>query len=277
MQEVMKMVIEDFAKYNGKSALLLIFLLSLIFLWFVEKDRRIRTIFVYLVTALVVVFLCPLYAAIAKKIDTEIYYRVLWTLPIGVLFCYSIMKLVAYFKKPISKVMVFLIAIIVIMLNGDFVYTKTIHMKSVNPYHMPDVVIHVADALDMQEYTPHVVMPAELLPFIRQYSAEFYTAYGRNILEPQWTFSNELFDAMEAPVYDAALISQRAKNELCFYVLLSSAKSQIGSMEENGYQYVTFIDGYHMYFNVDMYQELVEQDLLSVDEKNRFDAMLVAQ
>lgn len=274
MQEVMKMIIEDFAKYNGKSGLVVLFLLSLIYLWIVEKDKRIRTILVYLVTALCVVFVCPVYAMIAKKIDSEIYYRVLWTIPVGVLFCYSVMKLVSNLKKPVSKVVVFLLAVLVIVINGDFVYTKTMHFKATNKYHMPEVVMHVSDALAMDQYTPHVAMPAELLPFVKQYSAEFYTAYGRNILEPQWSFSNALYDAMEAPQYDLELVAKRAREENCFYVLLNSSKPQIGSIEEQNYVYLDFIDGYYLYMDAQIYNELQELNLLSEEEYNRFESAI---
>lgn len=274
MKEVMQAVWEDFVQYNGKSALLLLFGVTLLFLWIEEKDRRIKTIFVYLVTAMCVVFVCPLYAAIAMKIDVEVYYRVLWTLPMGVLFCYSVVKLFEKMKKPLSRVLVCVLAVLVICINGDFVYTKSLHFKSVNAYHMPDVVMHVADVLDLEKYTPHVVLPAELLPFIRQYSGEFFTPYGRNILETQWNFSHSLYDAMEAETYDTALVAGEARKEYCTYVVLSSIKEQIGTMEEQDYVQVAFVDGYYIYLDKQIYADLIEQNLLSEGEIERFSAFM---
>ena len=274
MKEVMQAVWEDLIQYNGKSALLFLFAAALIFLWVVEKDRKIKTIFVYFVTALCAVFACPLYAAIAMKIDTEVYYRVFWTLPMGVLFCYSVVKLFAKMKRPIGRVLVCILAVLTICLNGDFVYTKSLHFKSVNAYHMPDVVMHVADVLSLEKYKPTVALPAELLPFIRQYSGEFCTTYGRNILETQWNFSDELYDAMEAETYDTALVAEKARDVFCTYVVLSSIKEQVGSMEEQGYVQIDFVDGYYIYLDKQAYAELASLNLLSEGEIERFSAFM---
>ena len=83
MKEAMSVVLEDFILYNGNSFLFLMFIVALVLLWFVESDRRIRTVLIYLSVALIVVFICPAYAWIGQKIDEEIYYRVFWALPIG--------------------------------------------------------------------------------------------------------------------------------------------------------------------------------------------------
>ena len=73
MKEAMKVALEDLILYNGKSFLIPLFLVALVFLWFVERDRRVRTVLIYLSVALVAVFFCPLYAWIGQKIDEEIY------------------------------------------------------------------------------------------------------------------------------------------------------------------------------------------------------------
>lgn len=262
-----KTVLEDIILYNNKSFLVPLFLIALLFLWVTERDRRLRVVLVYLVTALGVVFVCPLYAWVGMKIDAEIYYRVLWSLPIGVLVCYSTVKLMLRFRSIISRGIVFVLVLIVICLNGDLVYTKTLHFKSVNAYHMPQQVIDVAEALKLENYKPIAVLPAELLPFFRQYTADVFTPYGRNILEPAWNFSNELYDAMEgdSAYYDAAEVSRCARNEHCVYVVLSCAKQIRGSMEELNYFLLDFVQGYYIYMDYNYYEVLKEQALLDAD------------
>jgi hypothetical protein len=241
-----------------------LFLIALVFLWAVEKDKNIKTVLVYLTVVLVVTFLCPLYAMVGMKIDDEIYYRVIWALPIGVLVCYSAVKLMIRFKNVLSKGLILLMTIVIICINGDLVYTNTLHFRSVNAYHMPQSVIDVADALTFENFKPAVVLPAELLPFIRQYSASFYTPYGRNILEPSWTFSNELYDAMEgdSETYDIKEVARCAKNESCAFVVLSSIKKMNGSMEDEGYFLLNFVQGYYIYMDYNYYWVYKEQGLL---------------
>ena len=171
-------------------------------------------------------FCVRLYAWIGMRIDEDVYYRVLWSLPMGILVCYSAVKLMTRWKTLLSKGLVFILTILLIMMNGKFVYANTLHFKSVNLYHIPQQVIDVADALKLDNYRPIAVLPAELLPFFRQYTADIYTPYGRNILEPAWTFQNELYDAMEGnnAFYDVQEVARCARDEHCAFVVLSCAK-----------------------------------------------------
>ncbi len=266
MKEAMAVALEDLMLYNSDSFLLILFLVALVFLWFVERDRRIRTVLLYLSVALVAVFLCPLYAWIGQKIDEEIYYRVFWTLPIGILFCYGSVRLLIRMKKTLSRVLVGILLVLVICMNGKLVYKNTIYIKATNAYHIPQIVIDVADAIEMEKYKPNAALPAELLPFIRQYSGNILTPYGRNILVERWNFSNELYDAMEAEVYDAEEIAIQARKAVCAFVVLSTLKEMDGSMEEQNYFLKECVNGiYNVYMDYNYYDVYLEQDLLDED------------
>jgi len=262
-----KTVIEDIVLYNNNSFLIPLFLIALLFLWVTEKNKSARVTLVYIVTALAAVFVCPLYVWVGMKIDAAIYYRVLWALPMGVIVCYSAVRLMMRFRSVISRGLVFLLAILLICINGDLVYTKTLHFRSVNVYHMPQQVIDVAEALRLDNYQPIAVLPAELLPFFRQYTADVFTPYGRNILEPAWSFSNELYDAMEGDeaYYDAAEVARCARDEHCAFVVLSCAKQIRGGMEEQNYFLLDFVQGYYIYMDYNYYDVLKEQGLLDAD------------
>ena len=259
MIETIKAIWEDVVLYNGNSFLLVFFLLALIFLWITEKNKNLKMIFIYLSIALVVVFLNPIYAWIAMKVDDEVYYRVWWTLPIGIVVCYSVAKAVIYFRKIISKMLVIAMAILVIVMNGNFVYTNTIHFKAGNAYHIPQMAIDVAEALRMDNYNPKAVLPSELLPFVRQYTAEIIMPYGRNIVETRWGFSSPLYDCMEADVYVAEDIAQYAREETCVYVVLSSIKPMEGKMEDYHYTLQGLVSGYYIYMDNYCYETLKEQ------------------
>lgn len=262
-----KAVVEDVLLYNGNSFLIPLFLIALCFLWGMEKDRKVRVVLLYLVAALGIVFLCPVYAWIGMKIDEDVYYRVLWSLPMGLLVCYSVVRLMAHLKRFGTKALIFLMAVLVILINGDLVYTKTLHFKAVNAYHIPQQVIDVADAIRLDNYKPIAVLPAELLPYLRQYTADILTPYGRNMMEPAWNFQNALYDAMEGDqnIYDVAEVVRCARNEQCAFVVLSSGKQMRGSMEEQGYFLFRFVQGYFIYMDYNYYWVYKEQGLLDAD------------
>lgn len=267
IKDTMKEVIEDVYLYNNRSFLIPLFLAAMLFLWVTEKDRKLRVVLLYLVAAIGVIFLCPVYAWVGMKIDADVYYRVLWSLPMGILVCYSVVRLMSRFRTLLSKALVFVIAILVIVMNGDLVYTNSFHIKSVNAYHIPQQVIDVADALKLDNYKPIAVLPAELLPFFRQYTADVFTPYGRNILEPAWTFQNDLYDAMEGnrTAYDVAEVARCARDQNCAFVVLSCAKQMNGSMEEQGYFLYKFVQGYFIYMDYNYYWVYKEQGLLDAD------------
>ncbi len=267
LSQVIKALLEEVLLYNNESFLIPLFLIALLFLWMTEKDRKVRVVLLYFVAALGVVFLCPLYAWIGMKIDADVYYRVLWSLPMGILVCYSVVKLMARFRSIFAKTLIFLMAVLAIMINGYLVYTKSMHVKSSNAYHVPQIVIDVADALKLENYRPIAVLPAELLPFLRQYTADIFTPYGRNILEPAWTFQNELYDAMEGDrdAYDVDEVARCARNHQCAFVVLSSIKQMNGSMEEEGYFLFRFVQGYFIYMDYNYYWVFKEQGLLDAD------------
>lgn len=259
MKETMAAVLEDISLYNNDSILFGIFFVALVWLWVTEKDKGIKTVLVYLSVALIFVFINPIYAWIGMQVDDEAYYRVWWTLPIGITVCYSVVKAVIHARKMISKVLITVLAVLLIISNGKFVYTNTIHFKSDNAYHLPQMVIDVADELRMERYNPKAVLPAELLPFIRQYTAEIIMPYGRNIVETRWGFSSPLYDCMEAEVYVAEDIAKYAREETCVYVVLSSIKPMEGNMEDYHYTLKGLVSGYYIYMDDYCYETLKEQ------------------
>ncbi len=262
MKEIIAAIWEDIVLYNNNTFLMLLFLLALVFLLIMEKDKNIKTIFVYLCIVILVIIVNPLYAWIGMKVDQEAYYRVWWMLPMGIVVCYSAVKAVIHFKRLLCKAVVIFMTILVIVMNGRLVYENTIYFKASNAYHLPQMVIDVAEALKMEKYKPKVVLPAELLSFVRQYTADIYMPYGRNILETRWGFASPLFECMEAEVYVAADIAKYARQEQCVYVVLSSIKPMEGTMEENHYTLQGLVSGYYIYMDDYCYEVLKEQGLL---------------
>jgi hypothetical protein len=72
-----------FQEYMGTGLIVLWFLVSLLYLWLTEKRKYIRVMFLYVPLVLLLVFFNPLVAKIVSQMaDGEIYYRILWLLPV---------------------------------------------------------------------------------------------------------------------------------------------------------------------------------------------------
>ncbi len=89
-----------FKLYTGLRGLFVLSLLAWIYLLFCEKDKTIRALFVYAPVMILLVFLFPLSRKlfVAAGLDGETYYRVIWTIPMGMAAVYGGCSLFARFR-----------------------------------------------------------------------------------------------------------------------------------------------------------------------------------
>ena len=268
--DTVKVLWGQISAYNGQTCYVVLFLAALLFLWFTEKDRTSRVVFVYLTPVLMALFVCPLFTWVAmhffmKGEDVLIYYRVFWYIPVGIVVCLASVRILSRMKTVFRKVAVGVAIAAIICLNGKLVYTNTFYTEATNLYHIPQNAIDVAEIIRMDKYWPKAVCPSELLMFIRQYTAEIYMPYGRNMVEAQWNFSSELYDAMEAEEYDTEKIADLARNNHCPIVVLGNYKPMVGDMIDQNYLLLGTTQFYYVYLDRNYYEIYKEQNLLDDD------------
>ena len=79
-----------FQEYMGTGLIMIWFLISLLYLWLTEKRKHIRVMFLYVPLVLLFVFFTPLVAKLVSGLaDGEIYYRILWLLPVTPVIAYA--------------------------------------------------------------------------------------------------------------------------------------------------------------------------------------------
>lgn len=268
--DTIKVLWKQIYAYNGNTFYVGLFLVALGYLWFCEKKKENRTIFVYLTTLLTVLFVCPLFAWFAmhffmKGSDVLIFYRVYWYLPVGVVVCLAAIKLIQNAKSTWKKIILGIMVVGIIVVNGKLVYKNTLYTKSTNLYHIPQNAIEVAELIRMDKYWTKAVCPSELLMFIRQYTAEIYMPYGRNMVEEQWNFNSELYDAMEAEEYDTEVIAQLARECNTAIVVLGNYKPMTKDMLDLNYMLLGTTQYYYVYLDKNYYEIYKKFGLLDDD------------
>lgn len=167
-----------FKLYTGLKLLLVLTALAWIYLLFCERDKRVRILLVYAPLIIIILFLFPLSrkAFVGAGLDGETYYRILWTIPMGVITAYGACKLFAGHKR-IGLV----VTAVLVILCGSCVYKSEYISKAENLYHIPDTVIKICDRISPENPNMRVsaVMPPELIHFVRQYDASINMPYGR--------------------------------------------------------------------------------------------------
>ncbi|MGN1180676.1 MAG: hypothetical protein ACI4SD_05620 [Suilimivivens sp.] len=248
-----------FKLYTGLKLLFVLTLAAWIYLLVTEKNKKKRILFVYAPVLILLLFLFPVSrkAFVAAGLDGETYYRVLWTIPFGMITACGACRFFGRHKR-IGLV----ITSALIILCGNYVYKSGYISKAENLYHIPDTVIEICELIHPEDADENmqvmVVVPEELVHFVRQYDSDIRMPYGREMIASQWDYYNEVHAAMEeTEVINLANLIEACRKEYCQYIVLSPSRKVDSDPEELGLTFLAEIDGYRVYLDP-VSQEIVE-------------------
>lgn len=244
-----------FQEYMGTGLIMIWFLVSLLYLWLTEKKKHIRVMFLYVPLLLLLVFFNPLVARIISRMaDGEIYYRILWLLPVTPVIAFGTVRFcgkLAGWKRYVGITA----GILLFMMSGSLIYRNPYFQKAENVYHVPQSVVDICDAIEVPGREVMAAFPGELLQYVRQYSNVVCMPYGRDIVVSKWTVQNALYDVMEQDVIDAEELASLAREEACAYVILAEDKKLEGKLQDQQFEEFARMHGYVIYKDstVDLY------------------------
>lgn len=248
-----QMITRLFQNYMGVGLIMGWYLLALVYLWFTEKDRRRRIMLLYVPLTVLVLYFNPLFARLMYGVlGDEIYYRILWLLPVTVVIAYAVVSL---YGQLIGRKRYFfaMLSTILAIVSGSCVYASPHFSVAQNLYHMPQAVVDICDAIGVEGREVMAVFPREMLSYVRQYSPLVCMPYGREILVEGWKASSPLFDAMEEEILDMDVILPLAKGYSSHFVIVPADKVVIGNVEDYDFVLVNQIDGYDIYQDMTVY------------------------
>lgn len=243
----MSEVLALFREYMGTGLIVIWFLLSVLYLFLREKRKNCRILFVYVPVILLLLFFNPLFAKIVYRVaDAEIYYRILWLLPMTAVIAYGAVDIFGQLQGRVRWVFAGAAACI-LMLSGSLIYQNPFFQKAQNWYHMPQSVVDICDAITVEGREVMAAFPIEMVQYVRQYNSTICMPYGREVTVDRWNKWGELCDAMEAEETEAFLLAQLAREQSCHYIVLAEDKKILGDLED--YSYIVFgqMDGYVIY------------------------------
>ncbi|MBO5292649.1 MAG: hypothetical protein J6B10_05635 [Lachnospiraceae bacterium] len=254
IMEAFRMTIDMYRDFSGTGMVTVFFLAALCYLWFWEKDKGIRVILVYLVTAVLVLFFFPLfsYLAIYHFLDNEVYYRFLWLMPMGVIACYVVVRVLEQIENGCRRALFGVACAAMIMVQGSLIYANPSVVKAENPYHLPQTVIDAADIIGIDGQWVKAVVPAEMIQFIRQYDSMIMMPYGRDMLVESWDVqggNREMYEAMEADIIHAQYLVLLCQQEKVDYIVVRQTSQIGGDFEEWGFMKIASITGYDIYMD----------------------------
>lgn len=244
-----------YQEYAGTGFILGLYCISVFYLFFTEKKKNIRIYFLYVPLVILILFFNPLFAGIVYSFTgNEIYYRILWLIPVSVTCALAAVRVI-FGQKGKMRIFATLAVLIIMMAGGRFVYSNPYFSTAENIHHVPQKVVDLCDAIHVDGREVLAVFPAEMLQYVRQYDPTVCMPYGREVTVERWTFrhTDELYAEMEKKAYDAEKIAELARKRQCHFVIVDERKKIKGSFEDCGYVEKDEIGGYRIYQDPTVY------------------------
>lgn len=246
-------VVTLFREYMGTGLIVGWFLISVVYLLFKEKRKHFRILFLYVPVILLLLYFNPLFARIVYGIaGAEIYYRILWLMPVTVVIAYAMMQLYGSIRGR-ARIIFFVLGCGLIMISGRYIYHNTYFSRAENLYHMPQTVVDICDAIQVEGREVQAVFPVEMLQYVRQYTPFVWMPYGREITVERWTHNHPLYDVMEAQVIQAKELARLARESGCHYIVISRDKELVGDITDYEYKLFGEFDEYQVFLDTTAY------------------------
>lgn len=236
-----------FQKYMGTGLTAVLFLAAVLYLFLTEKRKERRLLFVYLPSAVLLLYFNPLFASLFVRIvGSEIYFRMCWLLPVVLVLGYAIVQIAENHLQGRKRTCFLVLAALIVMLSGKLVYTNPLFSQAENPYHVPEAVVKICDAIKADGREVMAVFPKELLLYVRQYSPYVCMPYGREGFDGD---NNDFFIAMERDVIDLEELAPFVQQKGCHYVILDAKKEIPGNPQDFSLELFLETEGYAVYRN----------------------------
>lgn len=236
--------LQIFHNYMGTGLVVIWFLLAVLYLFFSEKRKPRRILFVYMPVIVLLLFFNPLFTKLFYSlVGEEIYFRICWLLPIIVVIAYSVVVISDQLKGKMAVCFV-TVSLALAVLSGKLVYSSPLYSGAENIYHVPDSVVHICDSIVVPGREVMAVFPKEMLLYVRQYSSLVCMPYGREVL---MGMDNDLYSVMESDTVDMELLVSMARDQACHFVVLRQEQRLEGKPEAYGWVLVLETDGYAVY------------------------------
>ncbi|MCR4990161.1 MAG: hypothetical protein K6A38_04785 [Lachnospiraceae bacterium] len=236
--------------FMGMKLLLVLTVISWIYLIKAEKNRVHRILFVYAPAVVMLVFICPLSYKIYEltRLDPDTYYRILWTIPCGIITVYGMVKLFGDTLK--GRIIGAIICALLIALCGDYVYDSPHLYRSENAYAIPQDPINVVDSLrahdDHQRIS--VLVPSVLMLYVRQYDANINMPYGREVYDVRKDYTHPVYEVFELPeIIDLDKLLDVTREFQVEYIVFYAGQKTDVTPEEAGLTYIDTQGNYTIY------------------------------
>lgn len=252
MREAWMKVIENFNSFIGSGWLVWVCFCAALIVCLIRGKER-RKLFTFCAVAMAFLFNPVVYEVIGEHFMSGVYWRLFWILPVVATIALVLTDAVGLISKRLLRLVAVGVLCIVIAKTGFFFFNGETYCKPENDYQIPQVAIDVCDEILTLTNGGDcmVIVPDELVCYIRQYTSHISLFYGRNI----WGFMNnptaeqlELYQLLHEENRDYQAIHDQAKAYGCHYIVFNPEAVPLpDDMEAYGFVLAASADRYLIY------------------------------
>lgn len=254
--------IEVLYKYfnNENYIFFVIFLISIIYIFSTEKDKKIKDFFVgYSIFILIIIWNPVCIYVLNKFINFGAMYRIYYMLPNCITIAYALTKIVEKNDNHIKKTIAILGMAVIIMFFGNSIFNQYTTVKVNNYYKLPDEVVQIAYIIsgDKEIENKKAIVPYGMSSQIRQVCADIEMYYSRLVSNPKDENGNSLpHDTDDASNYppvqnlnngNVEYIAQICKESGTNYVVFSKSTILSEKMENYNFKLYSETENYTIY------------------------------
>lgn len=255
MEKAITQIISSYTQYAGNSMYILLFFLSLLYIY-ATKDKRDNVVLLCYYSIITLFFIYnPLIAHfVIYFIQGLVYWRMFWILPIPVVISCAATLFIIKISGKCKKIIITIGLIVIMMAAGKFIFTSDNFETSSNWFKLPAQAVEICNILeDDTNEVIRVVVPADLEVSIRQYDADIQMVYGRDAN----VFTNELprksWDRADLrtlvnqPVINVEWVTQLLIEFDCNYLVVNVDTLLSDGFGKYGYHCIASTNNYNIY------------------------------
>lgn len=249
LEECINTIKSSYEQFLGSGMYFALFLVSILYIFMKEKDKKKRILFIYFPIVIFAVITNPFFNLLSSVVFTvNTYYRLFWLLPLGIVIAYTAVLVVNEGKDKIEKIVIFVSLFVIIALSGKFYFdTKGTFVEFGNLYKLPDESVLVAQLIGIdEEENKKALVPGELTPYIRQIDSTIELLYGRRPDTAYW--DNPL--ATELDNGNVEYIAKMLDENNCQYVVFKRATVMKEPIQNYGFELINETENYIIYKKV---------------------------
>lgn len=255
MKEILINIMNSYKMFFGMGIYQTLFIISIVYLVVKEKKKDIKQFFLGLLVIFAIIYICPVsaYVIMYYCIGVNVYWRMLWILPVTVMIAYMITKEIASIEIKWKRVLSILGVVLAFVLGGSSIYSINFSERT-NGYKLYAEVIEICDAIETDAKEKSIqdkglIAVNELVSQIRQYDASIRMPYGRNALkgEKLGKLPRKIYYSIYGDKLNAEALAFYAKQGEYQYLAYYAQEDIISVFENAGYEWLKQVGGYYIF------------------------------